>query len=1110
MLRKCFMPTIMILTATSAVLLITMPRFARAGCVGDCNGDGAVTVNECVDMVSVALGNTVFSSCPAGDVNDDGAITIDEIVGAVAAVLSGCAVTPTVVASLPPPTASATALPSDSATPTQTGTATAIPTARATATPTDTASPSSTATPTVTPTPHPQSIARQWDEEILGAIRIDLPRPPVHARNLFHLSVAMWDAWAAYAPTALGYLTTEKHTSTNVETDRAEAISYAAYGVLSERYSSTLSVGAATSLASFTARMNALGYDPSVSTTTGDTPAAIGNRIAQAVIAYGLSDGSNEAQNHKDPTYVPVNPPLIVALPGTTMNDPNSWQPLALTHQVTQNGIPIPGNVQVYVGSQWGSVLPFAANLGALLPNPPPRLHDPATDQEFKQAAVEVIRASSNLTPDDGGTLDISPATFGNNPLGTNDGGGYDLNPATGQPYTPEVVKRGDFRRVIAEFWADGPSSETPPGHWNVLANQVSDHPLTEKRIGGTGPSVDDLEWDVKLYFAINAAAHDAAYGCWGTKRMENSTRPISMIRYMGELGQSSEPTGPSYHPDGLPLVPGLIEVITPESSAPGQRHAALAAYAGEIAVYAWPGGPADPASQHSRVQWIRAKEWVPYQKDTFVTPAFAAYTSGHSTFSRAGAEVLAHFTGSPYFPGGLGEFLAPANAFLKFERGPSTDIRLQWATYYDAADQAGQSRIWGGIHILADDFNGRVMGSIIGDDAYGKARTYWEPGAANTVTPGATWTSSATASVTPTTTQTPNHTFSTTSTATRTAGVSRTPTPTPFPAAQVHQVLQALPGALLSITGTSATDVYAVGADARDGTGPMVLHYDGQTWQRLTSGVAGSLWWISVTPINGAFYMAGDQGLILRYTPATGMFQPQDTPSHRPTLFGIWGSDASHIWAVGGDVTNQDAGGVVWRFDGTTWSADTELATARPGGIPTLYKVWGRSADDVYVSGRLGGVFHFDGRQWAQVSVDSGATDPADPPLFTVHGNAAQVVATGGVSNGVIYELQGTAFEDRAPVGIPQLNGLFLQADGTGVAVGVAGTVAFRSPSGWQQQPGINTALDLHGAWIDHDGGVWAVGGDLTTDLDQGMVVYGGTAAVGSTVSQVPRLSGH
>ena len=78
---------------------------------------------------------------------------------------------------------------------------------------------------------------------------------------------------------------------------------------------------------------------------------------------------------------------------------------------------------------------------------------------------------------------------------------------------------RGDYARVLAEFWADGPSSETPPGHWNTVANEVSDSPGFEHRIGGqrTG-SLDRLEWDVKLYLALNGAVHDAAVAAWGVK----------------------------------------------------------------------------------------------------------------------------------------------------------------------------------------------------------------------------------------------------------------------------------------------------------------------------------------------------------------------------------------------------------------------------------------------------------------------------------------------------------------------------------------------------------------------------------------------------------------
>src|ERR1044071_6300981 len=105
------------------------------------------------------------------------------------------------------------------------------------------------------------SVARAWDEEILSAIRIDLPNPPVHARNLFHLSVAMYDAWAAYDPVAVGYLYHGKHTAADLAAARNEAISYAAYRLLSERYA--LSRNAATTLASLDGKMRELGYDKS-------------------------------------------------------------------------------------------------------------------------------------------------------------------------------------------------------------------------------------------------------------------------------------------------------------------------------------------------------------------------------------------------------------------------------------------------------------------------------------------------------------------------------------------------------------------------------------------------------------------------------------------------------------------------------------------------------------------------------------------------------------------------------------------------------------------------------------------------------------------------------
>lgn len=195
----------------------------------------------------------------------------------------------------------------------------------------------------------------------------------------------------------------------------------------------------------------------------------------------------------------------------------------------------------------------------------------------------------------------------------------------------------------------------------------------------------------------------------------------------MSQKGQSSDPAGASYSPDGMPIVPGLVEVVTKESSAPGQRHANLALFVGHIAIKTWRGEPGDHTTEFSGVGWVRGADWMPYQRRNFVTPGFPGFISGHSTFSRAGAEVLTALTGSPYFPGGFAEFACPKEKYLVFEIGPTTDVHLQWASYYDAADQAGRSRIWGGIHITPDDFVGRRLGSQVGIDAAAHARTYFE-----------------------------------------------------------------------------------------------------------------------------------------------------------------------------------------------------------------------------------------------------------------------------------------------------------------------------------------------------------------------------------------------
>jgi hypothetical protein len=599
------------------------------------------------------------------------------------------------------------------------------------------------------------SVARQWNDELLNAIRRDLARPTVHARNLYHVSAAMWDAWAAY-DVAQQLLHLERATAVDVAAARAEAISFASYRILKARFAN--SPGVEWVNVSFDFKMDYLGYDKGFTSTVGNTAAALGNRIAATVLAFGLTDGANEQNGYANQYYMPVNEPLIMALPGNPdIADKNHWQPLALEFFIDQSGNPIPGGSGEFLSPEWGSVTPFA-----LSPNDAsfynrdgftywvyheadgPTLLGTPTAEDYLDGFEMVSLWSSHLDPSDGVMWDSSPAANGNAPLpdpsewrdyydfenGNDWGTGYpDGNPVTGEPYAEQWVPRADYARCLAEFWADGPDSETPPGHWFSVANYVMDN-IAAKQIGGTGPVVDDLEWDVKLYVTLGGTMHDVAVAIWGWKGWYDYIRPVSALRAMAEAGQRSDAGLPSYHPEGFELRAGFIELITAASSAPGQRHYHLADYVDEVAIKAWRGPDfiADPDTDVAGVGWIRAKEWWPYQRPSFVTPPFAGFPSGHSAYSRAAAQVMDQFTGDPFFPGGMGEFHTPQNEFLVFEDGPSVDMTLQYATYYDASDQTSLSRIWGGIHPPVDDIVSRHVGAQIATDAYDYAMEIFSP----------------------------------------------------------------------------------------------------------------------------------------------------------------------------------------------------------------------------------------------------------------------------------------------------------------------------------------------------------------------------------------------
>ena len=146
------------------------------------------------------------------------------------------------------------------------------------------------------------SVARQWNDLLLEAIRNDFARPTVHARNLFHVSIAMYDAWAAYDQKATTYIFPKSElilSSVNSPEERKsareEALSYATYRLLDYRFQ--YSPGASESLPLFDSLFVELGYDSFFVSTDYSTssPAALGNYIAQLLIDYGLTDGSHES-----------------------------------------------------------------------------------------------------------------------------------------------------------------------------------------------------------------------------------------------------------------------------------------------------------------------------------------------------------------------------------------------------------------------------------------------------------------------------------------------------------------------------------------------------------------------------------------------------------------------------------------------------------------------------------------------------------------------------------------------------------------------------------------------------------------------------------------------
>ncbi|MGH9465483.1 MAG: vanadium-dependent haloperoxidase, partial [Thermoanaerobaculia bacterium] len=346
-----------------------------------------------------------------------------------------------------------------------------------------------------------QSIVLDWNKLMLSIVAQNPPAPTVTTWRLHIVSTAMYDAWAAYDAEAVGYYTgdsLDRPAAEHTEENQAAAVSHAAYHTLRALYPSQKS--------QVRALIRQLGYSGPFSSSDLTTPVGIGTSVAATVIAIRRQDGSNAAGGFAQITserypelYVPFNSadPRAPDAPGGPLFDPNHWQPLRVPNGTLTNdhGYPIFDNDdpstftdQNYLTAHWGAILPFALADGRQFRPPAPPQFGSAepyrdalgqtmtNDEAWHRQNDEVLAISAGLT---------------------------------------------DEQKVIAEVWADGPQTWTPPGHWNQIAQGIS---IRDQH--GIGD-------DVKMYFALNGALLDAGIACWDAKRAYDSTRPISAIRHV-------------------------------------------------------------------------------------------------------------------------------------------------------------------------------------------------------------------------------------------------------------------------------------------------------------------------------------------------------------------------------------------------------------------------------------------------------------------------------------------------------------------------------------------------------------------------------------------------
>lgn len=291
--------------------------------------------------------------------------------------------------------------------------------------------------------------------------------------------------------------------------------------------------------------------------------------------------------------------------------------------------------------------------------------------------------------------------------------------------------------------------------------------------------------------------------------------------------------------------------------------------------------------------------------------------------------------------------------------------------------------------------------------------------------------------------------------------------------------VLDELPATLLAAWESTDGVLYAVGGTA---TRSFVLRHDAQGWWEMDPGTDQALWWVHGFSANDV-WAVGNQGVVTHFD---GTRWSVEREGGDFTLYGVWGSSAANLLAVGGNVQSSRARGVVLS-KASGWN---ELITALPSTTP-LFKIWGRNSGDYFVVGERGLVARGGaGGITAQLS-------PTSQRLTTVHGNATEVFAVGGSSEPVITRFVDSSWRAVAVPGTPSvLNGVAVSPDGTALVVGFDGYLATGKGDVFTQLTSPTTQ-GLHGALSTHDGFV-AVGGDLLGNFGRGVVLTSSSSLTG------------